>query len=90
MPMDGMPMPEAITVTGTPFQVPVWPCTPRTLFTSFGSVRKVSAMNLARSGSPGIRTVLAKSSFFALMCGVGIGMMVPPSIQIVWYDVSKV
>ena len=67
MPMDGMPMPEAMTVTGTPFQVPVWPWTPRTLFTSTGSVRKVSAMNLARRGSPGMRTVLAKSSFLALI-----------------------
>ena len=29
-------------------------------------------MNFARSGSPGIRTVLAKSPFTALLCGVGI------------------
>ena len=70
--MAGMPMPEAITVTGTPFQVPVWPWTPRTLFTSTGSVRKFSAMNLARSGSPGISTVLAICSFAAAIWGVGI------------------
>ena len=73
--MDGMPMPEAITVTGTPFQVPVWPCTPRTLLTSTGSVKKVSAMNFARSGSPGISTVLAISPGLALMWGVGIDML---------------
>ena len=60
-------MPEAMTVTGTPFHVPVWPWTPRTLLTSFGSVRKVSAINLARSGSPGISTVLAISPALALM-----------------------
>ena len=65
-------MPEAITVTGTPFQSPVCPCTPRTLLTSTGSVKKVSAMNFARSGSPGIKTVLAKSSFSALIWGVEI------------------
>ena len=59
MPMDGMPMPEACTETGTPFQSPVWPWMPRTLLTRRTSVRKVSAMYLARSGSPGMRTVFA-------------------------------
>ncbi|CAN4037705.1 hypothetical protein KMBAHK_KMBAHK_13960, partial [Dysosmobacter welbionis] len=43
---------------------------PRTLFTSFASCRKVSAMNLARSGSPGIRTVLAKAPWAASLWGV--------------------
>ncbi len=65
-------MPEAMTVTGTPFHVPVCPCTPRTLLTSTASVRKVSAMNFARSGSPGMSTDLAISPGFAFIWGVGI------------------
>ena len=35
-------------------------------------VKKFSAINFARFGSPGIKTVSAKSPFFASICGVGI------------------
>ena len=50
----------------------VKPSIPRTPVTWRTSLRKVSAMNFARSGSPGIRTVFAKSPFSALMWGVAI------------------
>ena len=38
----------------------------------FAVSRNVSAMNFALSGSPGMRTVLAKSPSAAEMCGVAI------------------
>ena len=71
MPMDGMPMPLAWTETFAPFQSPVKPWTPRTLLTSLASVRKFSAIYFERSGSPGMRTVFAKSPLTALLWGVG-------------------
>src|SRR5690606_31160224 len=67
-----MPMPWPITEILRPLYVPVKPYILRTLQTSFTSCRKVSAMNLARNGSPGIRTTSAKSPISALICGVAI------------------
>ena len=64
-------MPLPITLMGLPWYVPVKPYIPRTPVTLRGFSKKVLAMNSARNGSPGIRTVLAKSPFWALLCGVG-------------------
>ena len=71
-----MPMPDAMTDTILPLYIPVYPLIPRTPLTSTGSSKKFSAMNFARRGSPGIRTVFAKSSIFALLCGVGIFLII--------------
>ena len=68
--MLGMPMPLAITVTFTPLYVPVKPSMFLTDVINLAFSRNVSAMNFARSGSPGINTVLAKAPSGAEMCGV--------------------
>ena len=52
-------MPVACTETGLPFQWPVKPRQLRTEFTCLASVKKVSAIHLARSGSPGSSTASA-------------------------------
>ena len=70
MPIDGHPIPLAITETCTPSKLPVYPKIPRTDVTSLGDSRKFSAINFARRGSPGISTVRAKSPFSAPICGV--------------------
>ena len=48
-------------LAGLPFQVPGKPRQLRTAFTCFTSFRKLSAIHLARSGSPGSSTALARS-----------------------------
>ena len=52
-------MPVPWTETGFPSHVPVKPSNPRSLFTCVTSSKYVSAMYLARSGSPGRRTASA-------------------------------
>ena len=52
-----------------------------TLVTSFTFSRKVSAMNFARRGSPGINTVFAKSPFSAVLCNVGIRQYLLDNLQ---------
>ena len=64
-------MPLAMTETRLPWYNPVYPCTPRTSLTSRASVSRRCAMNRERSGSPGIRTVGAKSPGMAPIWGVG-------------------
>ena len=54
-------MPEPMTDTFLPLYVPVYPNILRTVLNKTGVSKKVSAINLALSGSPGIRTVLAIS-----------------------------
>ena len=72
MPMDGIPIPGPITVIRLPLYVPVKASIPRTLFTCTGFSKKRSAISLARSGSPAMIIVLAISSYFAPICGVGV------------------
>jgi hypothetical protein len=67
MPIEGIPIPLAIIVTGLPLYMPVYPFIPLTELTSLGFSRNVSAIYLALNGSPGIRTVFAKSSGVALI-----------------------
>ena len=55
----GQPMPVPCTDTGLPFQVPVKPSRSRSVFRGTGESKYVSAMYLARSGSPGRRTASA-------------------------------
>ena len=52
-------MPVACTDTGLPFHVPVKPRQLRTALTCRASLRKVSAIHLLRSGSPGSSTASA-------------------------------
>ena len=59
MAADGQPMPVACTETGTPRKLPVKPSMPRSPFTWRAVSKKVSAMYLARTGSPGTRTASA-------------------------------
>ena len=61
-------MPCAITDTGVPLCVPVKPHMLRTSVTRRGAANQFSAMYCARRGSPGIRTVAAKSPGSAFMC----------------------
>ncbi len=56
---DGHPIPLDWTETGLPWKVPVYPSIPRSLFRWTTSSMNVSAMYLARSGSPGRRQASA-------------------------------
>ena len=56
---DGQPIPVDCTETGVPSHVPRKPSIPRSAFVWTTSSRYVSAMYLARSGSPGTRTASA-------------------------------
>ena len=56
---EGQPIPVPWTEIGLPSQRPVNPSNPRSAFTWTTSVRKVSAMYFARSGSPGRRQASA-------------------------------
>ena len=67
MPIEGQPIPVAITETLFPLYVPVYPKIPLTLLNCTGSVRKFSAMNFALSGSPGSSTDFAICPFSALL-----------------------
>ncbi len=69
-----------MTESSRPRYEPVKPKTLRTSQTSRASSRKVSAMYFARSGSPGMRTVGAKSPGSALMCGVAMAFLRRASI----------
>ena len=55
----GQPMPVDCTEIGLPSKVPVKPSMPRSPFTCLAPSKNVSAMYLARSGSPGTRTASA-------------------------------
>ncbi len=68
MEMLGTPIPVPITETGLPLYVPVYPNMPRTLLKQTGLSKKVSAIHLARKGSPGNNMVSAISPFFASIC----------------------
>src|SRR5918997_1529651 len=57
----GHPIPVACTETGLPLYVPVNPSIPLSPVTCRASSKKFSAMYFARSGSPGRRTLSAKS-----------------------------
>ena len=70
--MLGIPMPLAITVTSVSWYLPVNAYILRIWFTSFTSVSQFFAINSARNGSPGIKTVLAISPGSALLCGLPI------------------
>lgn len=67
---EAMPIPEAMTLIGMPFHVPVHAPMPRTSLTRVASVRKPSAIRAARRGSPGMRTNGAMSPGSAVLCGV--------------------
>ena len=56
---EGQPMPVDCTETGFPSHRPRKPSMPRSEFVCTTSSRYVSAMYLARSGSPGRRTASA-------------------------------
>ena len=61
-------MPCAITLTGVPRYEPVNPHMLRTSVTRRGASNQFSAMYCALKGSPGMRTVSAKSPGAAFMC----------------------
>ena len=61
IPIDGIPIPEAITVISFPLYSPVKASIFLTEFTCFTLVKNVSAINLALNGSPGINTFFAIS-----------------------------
>ena len=56
-----------MTETFLPLYSPVYPCTPRILFTRIAFFKYVSAIYLDLIGSPGIKTVWANASFGALI-----------------------
>src|SRR6266540_542845 len=65
---DGMPIPVPCTETRRPWYVPVKPNMLRTFESHLASSRYVSAIHLARNGSPGSSTRSAISPCLAPMC----------------------
>ena len=55
---------------------------------SGNQVRARVSIHLARKGSPGIKTVFAKSPFFALLCGVAIFVLLLLSFKFSTYSVA--